>query len=97
MFDLRERGKMTGRENFDYVTMDTYSGDMAELSGQAKAVIMSQLAEVKHLRRLVWMLVVASGGTVKIHRSTLADYSEQGSVLTVEHMAHDQSLVVRAR
>lgn len=85
------------RENFDFVTMDTYSADMADLTSMAAAAINSTKSEVKSLQRLVWLLVQANGGSVKIQRHVLCAYSAETALLTIEYMAHDMSTVVSTR
>lgn len=54
------------RENWDYVTMDAYSADMAELSGTAAAAIEKLTKENTDARRLIAMLVIAAGGKINL-------------------------------
>lgn len=59
------------RENFDYVTMDNYSADMAELSQTAVNAIEYLVKERDDLKRLVWSLVKAAGGKVEVYDDLL--------------------------
>ena len=54
------------RENHDYVTMDTYSADMAELSGTASGVIKDLRRQTDEAKRLVAMLIIAAGGKINL-------------------------------
>jgi hypothetical protein len=54
------------RENWDYVTMDTYSADMAELSRTAAGVTEVLARENSALKALVWELVRQAGGRVMV-------------------------------
>ena len=84
------------RENFDYVTMETYSADMAENTQRALSAIMTKQYEMKLLHRMIWMLARASGGEVKITHDVQYSHNDETAVLVVERMAHDMSIVVRA-
>lgn len=85
------------RENFDFVTFDNYSADMAELSAMASVAIHSKATEVKALQRMVWMLVQANGGRVVIPREVQEEYQAGTAIITVEYMNHDWSTVVSTR
>jgi len=61
------------RENFDYVTMDTYSADMAESTQRALSVIESLKRRTEAAENLVAMLVLAAGGKIEIHDYDLYD------------------------
>jgi hypothetical protein len=83
------------RESWDFVTMDTYSADMAELSRTAAGVTETLARENRALKALVWELVRQAGGKVMVSDHALMP--DPKHVLEVSFdMCHD-ARVYRAR
>lgn len=61
------------QENYDYVTMDSYSTDMAELSGRAAAIIAGLKKRADEAERIACELIIAAGGKIAIPSHDLLD------------------------
>jgi hypothetical protein len=66
------------RENWDFVSMDSYAADMRESASQAASIISAMREEKKQLERLLAHAVKAAGGKITIYETALADPSPIG-------------------
>ncbi len=82
------------RENFDYVTMENYSADMAENTQRAIGIIAGLKRRAEDAERLIAHLVLAAGGKIEIHDQQL--YSLEQVDLTVWRNDADMSRVWQA-
>lgn len=85
------------RENWDYVSMDTYSADMAELAGTASNALTYLQRENLDLKRLIWHLVHAAGGTLSVCERDLARHEDSHHELTQWRNDADMSLTFEAK
>lgn len=83
------------RENFDYVTMDTYSSDMADHTRHAVGIIEVLKRRSEDAEKLIAQLVLAAGGKIKIHDQDL--YSPSAIELTTYRNMADMSFILEAQ
>lgn len=55
------------RRDLDYVSMDDYRADMAEVSARGVAIIEEQRREIEALKATIWCLVMGAGGRIEVH------------------------------
>ena len=60
-------------ENWDFVSMKTYSADMAESTDRAVAIITQLRKEVDQAKRTLAEVVLAAGGRVEVSSYNLCD------------------------
>lgn len=88
---------MTTRENFDFVSMDTYKADMDDLGQQGAGIIERLVREKKELERTIWLLVNAAGGRVNIYDGDVIKYDPRHCKLAVTIYEYDHMTEFRAR
>lgn len=59
------------RQDFDYVTFKDYQADMAEVGQNARNIIEMQREQIESLEFLVWLLVMAAGGEIRVPHNLL--------------------------
>ncbi len=86
------------REDFDYVSMESYTEDTTELAGIASAALRSLRGENEDLHRLVWALVYSAGCTVKVDPHLLMDakFNPKGCVLNTWRDEVDNTIAFKA-
>lgn len=57
---------ISGREDWDYVSMENYSKDMEEAGNQAAHIIGQQAKEIRELKRLVELLIYCAFQPIEI-------------------------------
>jgi hypothetical protein len=82
------------RENFDYVTMLTYSADMAEHTQRAVEIIESLKRRTETAEKLVARLVLAAGGEIEIYDLDLQSLNP--IELTIHRNESDMSFIWKA-
>lgn len=76
------------REDFDFVMMENYQADIAEVSDRARSVVEMLRRENADLLRTIWLLVDAVGGKIDITLSALLAFDVDNSVIE-QHERHD--------
>lgn len=62
------------KQNFDYVTMEDYSSDMAEVAQRSAHIIDAQRREIRELKTMFAAAVMAAGGKISIGNSYLIGF-----------------------
>jgi len=79
------------RKDWDFVSMEDYSADMAQQSALARGIIESQRREIEELKRTVWHVVHAAGGRVEVASWDLRFRDKDCELITyqnAEKMSH---------
>ena len=82
------------RENFDYVTMDTYAADMAESSSHAAGIIDMMKEKQRNAERGLIAAVLAAGGRIVLGPRDLMD--ADGAILRIERNDADDTTILTA-
>lgn len=81
------------RENFDFVTMNTYAQDVREASEHASGIIADLMRQIRDRDRAIWLMARAAGGELKFYPR---DYDPRGELI-VERCDADMSMRVFAK
>lgn len=83
------------RQDFDYVTMDDYSRDMAESSSRAAEIIQGMKAQKKEITVTLIAAVLSAGGKLTIKPNDFID--ADSAILSVEKNPVDDTTILKAR
>ena len=88
---------IAGRENFDYVTMATYTVDMAEAGENAAGIISKLTRENAQLEMMIWLLVRAAGGRIEIYEGDICGFDKRKAELIQSVRLDTSTRVFEAR
>jgi hypothetical protein len=88
---------MMDRENFDFVSMENYSADMADLSNVAGNAIAKLRRDKDEMLKVIAALVEASGGKIAVPLHILARMDFNNTELIIEENDCRMERVFRVR
>lgn len=81
---------ITGRRDWDVVTFEDYNHDMTETRDNFLALQRRLMAEIRQLKQVVWAVVTAAGGKVRVPDNLLY-IGERGEI---EQIRRDEDMTV---
>lgn len=84
-------------ENFDFVTMENYASDMADLSNTAGNAISKLQRDKDEMLKVIVALVESSGGKIAVPLHTLARMEMGATELIIEENAYSMERIFRVR
>lgn len=86
-----------GREHFDYVTMATYTADMAEASSHAAGIISKLKRENDQLEMMIWLLIRAAGGKIELYEGDIARFDKRKAEMIQSIMIDTRMRIFEAK
>lgn len=82
------------RENFDFVTMDTYDADMKALSNHAASLAHYQQQRIRELEAVIVSFADANGGTIRIPYTNLRSLRDRHVTVERDEFREEWKLTV---